>query len=156
MSQLGVARPPTKTRSSPARIASQRSLAVIGSVATTATRSFGVVCAPKSTVTSSSDSVAAPNGCARSMQCSAVLQCAHSAWPLDSSRLNVPCAAGCGSNSRSVIVSSTIVGTLACDLASSCISQQNARSLSVSPTGLNAACRRGLKPFRSPLCANTQ
>ena len=50
----------------------------------------------------------------------------------------------------------SISGTPAWAFASSCISQQKARSLSVSPTGLNAACRRGSKPFRSPLCAKTQ
>ena len=49
-----------------------------------------------------------------------------------------------------------VPGTLACALASSCISQQQARSLSVSPTGRKAPCSRGQKSFRSPLCANTQ
>ena len=42
-----------------------------------------------------------------------------------------------------VALSSAIPGTLACAFASSCISQQNARSLSVVPTGRNAPCRRG-------------
>ena len=42
-----------------------------------------------------------------------------------------------------VALSSGIGGTLACDLASSCMSQQKARSLSVWPTGRNAPCSRG-------------
>ena len=70
--------------------------------------------------------------------------------------LKTPCAATCGSSSASVALSSAIAGTPACDFASSCISQQKARSLSVVPTGRNAPCRRGAKSFRSPLCANTQ
>jgi membrane fusion protein len=48
------------------------------------------------------------------------------------------------------------VGTLAWALASSCISQQKASSLSVPPTGRKLPCRRGRKSFRSPLCAITQ
>ena len=63
--------------------------------------------------------------------------------PLLSMKLKVPCAAIGGTSSRSVAVSSSTDGTLACALASSCISQQKARSLSVSPTGWNAPCRRG-------------
>ena len=62
----------------------------------------------------------------------------------------------CGASSRSVSVSSSTLGTPACDLASSCMSQQNARSLSVLPTGRKLPCSRGRKSFRSPLWANTQ
>jgi glutathione synthase len=65
----------------------------------------------------------------------AVEACAHSACPLESRKLKVPCRAIRGTSSRSVSVSSATLGTSACDLASSCISQQNARSLSVRPTG---------------------
>ena len=85
-----------------------------------------------------------------------MLQCAHSAWPLDSSMLKLPCAAITGINSPSVVLNSATLGTLAWALASSCISQQKARSLSVSPTGRKAACSGGAKPFRSPLWARTQ
>ena len=134
----------------------QASFFVSGSVTTTATRSLADVSSAKSTVTSSSCSDACTNGCWRTRWCRCVEQCAHSAWPLLSMKLNVPCFAAMGASSRSVLVSSAIGGTLACALASSCISQQNARSLSVPPTGRKAPCRRGSKPFRSPLCANTQ
>ena len=41
-------------------------------------------------------------------------------------------------------------------IALSCIIQQNACSLSVSPTGRKCECRRGRKSLRSPLWANTQ
>ncbi len=101
-------------------------------------------------------SVAAQKGCWRTSQCRFVEACAHSAWPLESSQLKLPCAAGTGASSRSVAVSSPVPGTLAWALASSCISQQKARSLSVLPTGRKLACRRGWKSLRSPLCANTQ
>jgi hypothetical protein len=57
--------------------------------------------------------------------------------------LKVPWRAICGSSSRSVRVSSATLGTLACALAISCISQQKARSLSVPPTGRKWPCRRG-------------
>jgi hypothetical protein len=59
-------------------------------------------------------------------------------------------------SSRSVSVSSATLGTPACDFDSSCMIQQNARSLSVLPTGRKLACSRGWKSFKSPLCANTQ
>ena len=44
-----------------------------------------------------------------------------------------------GVSSRSVSVSSCTLGTPACDFASSCMSQQKARSLSVAPTGRKLA-----------------
>ena len=118
-------------------------MVVSGAVTTTATLSCGVVLRAKSMLTSSSASCALANGCRRSTKNRFVEQCAQSAWPLDSMKLNGPCLAICGVSSRSVNVSSSTLGMPACDFHSSCINQQNARSLSVLPTGRKLACSRG-------------
>ncbi len=57
--------------------------------------------------------------------------------------LKVPKRATCGTSSASVRVISGTLGTLACALSSSCISQQKACSLSVLPTGLKWPCSVG-------------
>ena len=148
--------PSTNTCSSPGANCVHVSLVVSGEVTTTATRSLGVVCCAKSISRSSSDNCAVTKGWRRSTYQRLVEACAHSACPLDSMKLKVPWLASCGANSRSVSVSSSMLGTPACDLASSCMIQQKACSLSVLPTGWKLPCRRGRNSFRSPLWANTQ